>query len=291
LARKAIQEGVANRLGLSLEAAAEGIIRIVNANMLAGIRVVSVERGYDPREFTVVAFGGGGPVHAAELASELGAAGVLVPVAPGITSAMGLLMADFRHDYTRTFLQTTDRVDLDGLHSAFRTLENRATEQLSAEGVEQDDILLSRSVEMRYRGQGYNLEVHVPSGPVDEALIHAVNDEFHRQHQAAYGYSQRDEVTEFVNLRLAGIGRLPKPRSRDSEPAGTDPTDARIRQRAAYFSGRWHEVPIFSRDRLQCANLLEGPAIVEQLDSTTVIPPGWSATVDGLGNLILTMDQ
>jgi N-methylhydantoinase A len=289
LARRAIWRHVADPLGLSLEVAAEGIVRIVNANMLKGIRVVSVERGYDPREFTVIAFGGGGPVHAAELARELGAKTVMVPVAPGITSAMGLLMADFRHDYTRTFLQTTDALDLEELNEAFEVLEGQATAQLLSERVPAKDILLLRSVEMRYRGQGHNLEVPVPSGDLDEESIQAINGAFHRQHQTTYGYGQPEEITEFVNLRLAGIGRLPKPHQRRIASNGQDPGLALVGRRQVYFAGHWHETPIYGRDLLRAGHRLEGPAIVEQLDSTTVILPGQQAEIDAQGNILVAV--
>jgi N-methylhydantoinase A len=287
LARQAIQQHVADPLGMSLDAAAEGIVKIVNANMLKGIRIVSIERGYNPREFTVVAFGGGGPVHAADLAYELGANTVMVPVAPGITSAIGLLMADFRHDYSRTYLVTTDSVDLEGLNRAFDALQEQATEQLLAEGVPKQSILLWRSVEMRYRGQGYNLEVGVPDGQLDASSLRRVNDAFHQQHQATYGYSRPEEVTEFVNLRLAGMGQLPKPRAKQIPSAGDDPGPARVGRRAVYFNGQWYDSPIYARELLRHGHHLSGPAIVEQLDSTTVIPTGWSAAVDLLGNLVL----
>ena len=289
LARQAIQQAVADPLGMSLEQAAEGILRIVNANMLKGIRLVSVERGYDPREFTMIAFGGGGPLHAAELARELGAAMVMVPPAPGITSAIGLLMADFRHDYTRTFLQATGAIALGELNDAFAGLENQATAQLLEEGVPAGDILLLRSVEMRYQGQGHNLETLVPAGHLGEESIHTINEAFHRQHQATYGYSRAAEVTEFVNLRLAGIGRLPRPHQQPAKLAGKNPSPALTGQREVYFGGHWHETPVFSRDLLRHGNRLAGPAIVEQLDSTTLIPPDWLALVDARGNLMLTV--
>ena len=289
LARQAIQQEVADPLGMSLEQAAEGILKIVNANMLKGIRVVSVERGYDPREFTVIAFGGGGPVHAAELARELGAGMVMVPLAPGITSAIGLLMADFRHDYTRTFLQTTDVIEFDGLNETFAQLEKRATVQLLEESVPAGDILLLRSVEMCYRGQGHSLEVSVPAGRLDEGSLHTINEAFHRQHQVTYGYSRPEEVTEFVNLRLAGIGQLPKPRQQPARPGGKDPSPAVIGRRKVYFDGQWHETPIYSRDLLRHGNRLEGPAIVEQLDSTTMILPGQKAKIDALGNILIAV--
>jgi N-methylhydantoinase A len=287
LARQAIQKHVAEPLGMSLEAAAEGIIKIINANMLKGIRVVSVERGYDPREFTVVAFGGGGPVHAAELARELGAKTIMIPGAPGITSAIGLLMADFRHDYTRTYLESTDALDFDDLNGAFAFLEEQATAQLIDEGVSEADITLMRSVEMRYRGQGHSLEVTMPAGQLDAAAVQTVNDAFHRQHQITYGYSRADETTEFANLRLAGIGQLPKPAPRPAEADGEDAGAAQIGQRPVYFDGDWQETSIYDRAMLQHGNCLDGPAIVEQLDSTTVILPGQSATVDALGNILI----
>ena len=291
LARDAIRRHVAEPLGMSLEVAAEGIIKIINANMLKGIRVVSVERGYDPREFTVVAFGGGGPVHAAELARELGARSVMIPGAPGITSAIGLLMADFRHDYTRTYLQTTDVMDFRDLNEVFSQMEGRATGQLLEERVPATEIVLLRGVEMRYRGQGHSLEVPVPAGLLDLDAIRTVSEAFHRQHQTTYGYSRADEITEFVNLRLAGIGRLPKPAPRQVPSDGEDASAAQIGQRQVYFDGTWHDTPIYDRSLLRHGNRLTGPAIVEQLDSTTVMLPGQTTAVNALGDILIDVSR
>jgi N-methylhydantoinase A len=198
-------------------------------------------------------------------------------------------MADFRHDYTRTFLQTTDALDLEELNEAFEVLEGQATAQLLSERVSAKDILLLRSVEMRYRGQGHNLEVPVPSADLDEESIQAINGAFHRQHQTTYGYGQPKEITEFVNLRLAGIGRLPKPHQRRIASNGQDPGLALVGRRQVYFAGHWHDTPIYGRDLLRAGHRLEGPAIVEQLDSTTVILPGQQAEIDAQGNILVAV--
>jgi N-methylhydantoinase A len=295
LAREAIEREVARPLGLSLERAAEGMLRIVNANMLKGIRVVSVERGYDPRQFTVIAFGGGGPLHASDLARELGAPAVMVPPAPGITSAIGLLMADFRHDYARTHMLTLDfrnppdLASLEGINAAYAALEAQATAQLLEEGVPAGEILLTRSVEMRYRGQGHNLETPAPPGRLDLAALQAIHAAFNQLHQATYGYSRPGEATEFVNLRLAGIGRLPKPQPRPAELAGAGLAAEPRDERPIYFEGKWHTTPIYARGRLLPGQELRGPAVIEQMDSTTLILPGERARVDALGNIIVTV--
>jgi N-methylhydantoinase A len=290
LAREAIAQRIAEPLGLTVEQAAYGIIRVINANMLKGIRVVSVERGYDPREFTMVAFGGGGPLHAADLADELGVAQVLVPIAPGVTSAMGLLVADFRHDYTRTYLQATDSLSLAEWNELFAGLEAEATAQLLDEHVTPEDIVLERSVEMRYRGQGYSLEVPVPDGSLDAKALARVNEAFHHVHQARYGYSRRDQVTEFVNLHLIGIGRLRKPQPAESTAGSRDPVAAQVGTRRVYFDGDWLETPVFYRQKLRHGHYLNGSAVIEQLDSTALVPPGWTAFVDAQGNLVLSAD-
>ncbi len=295
LAREAIEREVARPLGLSLERAAEGMLRIVNANMLKGIRVVSVERGYDPRQFTVIAFGGGGPLHASDLARELGAPAVLIPPAPGITSAIGLLMADFRHDYARThmlaldFRSLEDFGSLERLNAAYAALESQATAQLLEEGVPAEDIALTRSVEMRYRGQGHNLETPAPAGRLDLAALQAINASFHQLHQATYGYSRPTEATEFVNLRLAGVGRLPKPQARPAELVGAGLRPAPREERPVFLDGEWRTTQVYERSRLLPGHAWRGPAIVEQLDSTTLILPGEQARVDALGNIIVTL--
>ncbi len=287
-AREVVTSRLADPLGLALEEAAEGIIRVVNANMIKGIRVVSVAKGYDPREFTLVSFGGAGPVHASELAAELDMPRVLVPIAPGVTSALGLLMADLRHDLVRTVLQRSENVDARGLNDLYAKMDCEALDQMVKEGVPEDEVTLIRLADVRYLGQGFEIEVPVTSGSLRDEDLDKVYDLFHNAHKRLYGYHQKGATLEVVNIRLTALARLPRPKLEATLLNGrTDPVDASTGARDAYFSGEWVSTTLYDRSKLQAGDSFKGPAVVKQLDSTTVIWPEQTARVDEFGNLIL----
>ena len=289
--RDAIQREIAEPLGLTVERAAAGIIEVINATMVKGMRYVSVERGYDPREFAVVAFGGAGPVHATALAAELDVPRVISPPMPGATSALGLLVADFRHDYSRTYLHTLPDVDLVTLNRIYADLEEAALDQMRLEGVMPRAINFLRHADLRYLGQGYELEVTVPSGQLDHESLLVVAERFYASHHRHYGYvKEQNQVVEFVNLRLTAIGRVPRPgfAPTDSSPlAELNPSRARKGERSVYFDGEYRKVSLYERLAFVTDDEIQGPAIIEQLDSTTVLGPGQRAIVDGYGNLII----
>ena len=288
LARKAVEKRVAAPLGLGVDEAAEGIVRVVNAGMIKGIRVVSVAKGYDPREFTLVTFGGAGPVHAAELASELGIPRVLVPIAPGVTSALGLLMADLRHDLVHTVLLPSDRIDPGELTDLYREMESEAVDQMKREGVPDEDVTLMRIADVRYLGQGFELQVPVSGGDVDDEELGKIFERFHEAHRRAYGYASEDSPLEVVNLRTTSVASMPQPQPEASALNGRkDPAEARRETRAVFFGNERVPTAVYDRGGLRPGDALSGPAIVEQLDSTTVVWPGQSATVDAFGNLVL----
>jgi N-methylhydantoinase A len=289
-ARIAISKSIAMPLGMSVEQAAEGIIDVVNATMAKGIRYVSVERGHDPRDFVLVAYGGGGPSHAAELADNLLIPRVIVPPSPGVTSAIGLLMADFRYDNSSTFLRRLSLADIDDLAEGFLSLEEAGLRQMQAEGVPPGDTYFVRTADMRYLGQGYELEVPIPAGHLEPTHLAAVIEQFHQQHERVYGYSNRTDPTELVCLRVATVGRLRKPALRRHEPGNGnkhDPRQAQTAVRRVYIRGEWLKTPFFDRVMLQPGDKIEGPAVVEQTDSTTLLLPGQSATVDAYMNLVI----
>jgi N-methylhydantoinase A len=291
-ARQAISRRVAAPLGLSVEAAAEGIIRVVNATMIKGIRVVSVTRGYDPREFCLVAFGGAGPVHAAELATELNIPRVLVPIAPGVTSALGLLMADTRYDYVRTVLCPGDELITRDLSRRYAEMEAEALSQMQGEGLQRDLVTFTRLADVRYLGQGYELEVPVAGGELAGPQVAEIVERFHQSHKRRYGYASPDNPVEVVNLRLTALARSPQPRLEAMPPDGAvDPPRALKGHRQAYFHQRWVSAAVYDRSRLNPGDVVSGPAILEQLDSTTVVWPGQRARVDVYHNLILDRSQ
>jgi N-methylhydantoinase A len=275
-AERAIQEYVAEPLGLGLVEAAAATIKVANANMADAVRLISIRRGYDPREFCLVAFGGAGPLHGAALAEDLSIPTVLVPPSPGITSALGCLLVDVRHDLSAMFLAHVDTVDREALESEFEKLEAEARERLEAEGVPEAQMSMQRLVDMRYLGQWRSLTIPV-SAPAD--LADAVA-RFHAEHERAYNYRRDGSPIEIYRLSLRAVGVTPKPELKRHELNGAG---ARSHgSRPVYFESADAPVdtPLYLRSDLPAGTRLEGPAIVDQLDSTTVVPPGWRAEVD-----------
>ena len=280
----------ADPLNLDLVEAAHGIVEIANAAMVNALRLVSVQRGYDPRDFVLTAFGGAGPVHANRLAEEIDVPTTIIPMSPGTTSAMGLLVTDLKHDYSTTLIQHVDQLDTAAVEDTYQELEAQGGTSLEREEVRPEDISFLRQVDMRYVGQSYELTVPLPAEQLDASKIDHVLEQFHVEHDRAYGYSAPTEPVEFVNLRLTAIGKIAKPRLRELEGNNTDTAAAQKATRSVYFAERdgYVECPIYDRYRLGPGCVLTGPAIVEEIDSTTVIHPGYRAQVDRFGNLILT---
>ena len=289
-ARRAIAERCARPLGLDVIEAAHGIVEIANAAMTNALRLVSVQRGYDPRDFALVAFGGAGPLHANRLADGAEIPTIVIPMSPGTTSALGLLVTDLQHDYATTVMQRLDRLDPGALEDSYQGLERQGRMALEREGVRAEDVRLLRQVDVRYVGQSYELTIPLRNGRVAAEEFAQIRDRFHRAHDQAYGYSAPEEPVELVNLRLAAVGTIAKPRLRRLLDAERDPAAARKATRPVYFAeaGGAVDCPIYDRYLLPAHAIVDGPAIVEELDSTTVIHPGYRARVDDYGNLILT---
>jgi N-methylhydantoinase A len=244
--------------------------------MADAVRLISIRRGYDPREFCLVAFGGAGPLHGAALAEELSIPTVLVPPNPGITSALGCLLVDVRHDLSAMFLAHVDDVDRDALEAELGKLEAEARERLAAEGVPEEQMSIQRMLDMRYLGQWRSLTVPV-SSPVDLA---AASARFHEDHERAYNYRRDGSPLEIYRLSVRAVGVTPKPELRryDLNGAGFSPRGTR----PVHFdaSGAALDTPVYVRSELPSGAAIDGPAVIEQLDSTTLVPPGWRARVD-----------
>ncbi|MBI4277326.1 MAG: hydantoinase/oxoprolinase family protein [Armatimonadetes bacterium] len=283
---KTIEEKVAKPLGLGVVEAAEGILTIVNSNMVLATRVVSVERGYDPREFVLVAFGGAGPLHATEVAAELGVHQVLIPEAPGIVCALGTLTTDLRTDYVHSIIVRTAQARPAQFNAMWQELEQRANRWLDQEGVPADRRLLERSVDMRYVGQNYEITVAAPGGEWDGAAMREMETRFHARHQHVYGDSVPGEPTQIINLRVTAYGFVPKADLRRQDVAEIDGVEL-LAERRVYWGSRHGFVatPVYNRARLAAGQVVEGPAILEQMDSTTVLGPGQTARVDEYRNL------
>jgi N-methylhydantoinase A len=290
-AKQAILNKIARPLKLSLEEAAEGIIKVINASMVRGIRKVSVEKGFDAREFSMICFGGGGPLHSLELAEELRIPTVVVPISPGVNSALGLLIADFRYDYSQTFLMKTQEIDLDSLNQSFKDLEVIAVQQMLDEKIPREEMRILRSVEMRYSGQGYELEVSVPKGTLAEKDLRKIDDSFHQLHRQLYGYASPQEVTEFVYLRIAALGKIPKPKFKKEKEGDHRPVRGLKGKRKVFVQGKYVSLPIYERALLRPGDKIQGPAVIEQMDSTTFLSSGRQAQVDPYLNLIVTIGR
>lgn len=278
-ARQALASLAAD-LGAPVEDAAWAVVRVANANMERAVRRISVERGHDPRRFTLVAFGGGGPLHACELAEGLDIPRVLVPLVPGVLSALGMTAAEPTRDYSRTVMLSPAEATMT---DPFAPLVELARAEMAAEGYDPARLSLRRGLDMRYRGQSHELTVGV-SPEMDAA---ALTEAFHAVHAARYGYARPEAAVELVTARLSAVApsaglRLPR-----HEPGGRDPSAAMIGRRPVRFTAGFAEATLYDRAQLRPGNALPGPAVVYQYDTTTIVPPGWSAAVDEGENLVI----
>jgi N-methylhydantoinase A len=286
---EAIARKIAAPLGLDPLRAAAGIVRIIDVKMQEAVKAISTRRGYDLREFTLVAFGGAGPVHASRVARELGMARVLVPLYPGCTSALGLLTADVRHDYVRSKLDRVATLDLTAANAIFAELEAQARAELAAEGFGAAELRLERHLDFRYAGQGYEVRVPAPDAALTAETLAATRRAFDQLHEQQFGHAAPEEPAEIVNYRVVGYGLVPKVELPTFAPASAPAEDAHVGTRRAYFGELGAEIacPIYDRAHLAPGHTLTGPCIIEQLDSTTVVLPEQSLRVDAYGNLIL----
>ncbi len=288
-ARRVIGE-LARELGLGDREAAEGVITLLNANMANAIRSRTVQKGIDPRDYALVAFGGAGPLHGAEVADLLGITEVIVPPHPGITSAVGLLISDLRYDAIRTSFQISGTVDLVRINADFTAMAKELSDRFTADGVDLAKVAFERRGDLRYVGQGYELRVPFPDGTIDEAALDRVFEVFHEIHRREYGHHFAESAIEIVNLRLIGAASAAEI-ARPLVASGKSPDAARVRQGACTFriDGKLADYPtdFYRRDLLPIGERIAGPAIVLQMDSTTVVPPQHTFEVDTAGNLII----
>ena len=286
LAEKAVRDTVAEPFGMELHAAAGAIIDVANANMANAVRLLSIARGYDPRDFALVAFGGAGALHGVAVAKELSIPVVIVPPNPGVTSAMGCLLVDIQHDFSDSFMADAATTKPEDLETAFQQIEKEAVERLRHEGVAPKDTLLQRSVEMMYQGQWRSLSVSAP------AKITSTSDlieGFHNQHEREYNFRREDApVSVFrVGVKATGVvtkAELPSHEVKEHKP---EPTS----QRDVWFNGKAHKTDVYDREQFKAGAQLKGPAIVEQLDSTVLIPPKATATVDQYMNILIRVKE
>jgi N-methylhydantoinase A len=289
LSRRAITDHIAKPLGLTLEQAALGIHRVVNVTMEVGLRLSLVERGLDPRQFALVSFGGAGPVHAAKLATDVGIKQVVAPAYPGISCAMGLLQTDVKHYYIQSRLAPIAQFPVGEMETILWGLEQRARDEAALEQLDLSALRLHRQIDLRYPYQGYELTVPAPDGAVTADTLTGIRREFDRLHQQMYGVSAPSEVPEVVNLRVVSVIPVPHLSLPQLEPGGPSASAAQTGARPVLFEGAagFRDTPVYQRSLLRAHNRIQGPAIVEQMDSTVVVPPGQLAWVDHHGNIII----
>ena len=288
-AERLLEEKIAKPLQLNLLEAADGVIKIINVKMEEAIKAVSSARGYDIRDFTLVAFGGGGPMHAGRMALDLGIPSVLVPLTPGVHSALGLLMSDVKHDYVRSKLVGLDELDLAEINQLFAQLIDRAKTALHGEGFHDSEIKIEPYLDLRYAGQGYELTVPCTMPPLRPEDLKLMRQRFDTMHEQNSGHKAESEPVELVSLRVISLGLVPQAKLLPGEVTGRKVEEAKTGERKVFF-GKEHgtlSTQIYSRDLLELGHKLRGPAIVEQLDTTTVIQPEQEAIVDEYRNIII----
>ncbi len=291
-ARRAIEEQLAQPLGQSVEQAAAGVIAVVNHKMAEALRIVSVERGHDARSFTLVAFGGAGPVHAASLAAALEIPRIIIPPIPGGFSALGLVATDLRRDYGRTFYVRLDQADSDEIAALFDDMESAGRAVLAAAGIEEARWQFKRSADLRYTRQAYELNVPVQPGAITDEALGALAQDYHDRHSQTYGHSNPGEPVQVVTLRLSAIGRMDRLALADRESTGGSLDDALRGRRDVWFEGAGRiDCALYDRARLPGDASLSGPAILEAADTTVVVPPGWRIDCDPRGFLVMEVNN
>ena len=289
-AARVVIDGFAGQIGLGRDEAAAGILTIVNANMANAIRSRTIQKGHDPREFALVAFGGAGPLHGVEVARDLGIPEVLVPPYPGITSAVGLLTTDLKYDSIRTEFQISGEIDAARLTEDFDTMQAGLNDQFVRDGIDGDEIDYTRSGDLRYVGQGYELRVPIADGRISEQILQKLFEDFQTIHREEYGHVFMDSSIEIVNIRLTGVGRMPKIElARLDSSSGLNSGLIKTGNCTFHVDGYLTamETPLYARDRIPGGATIDGPAIIVQADSTTVVPPNAQAKADPGGNLII----
>lgn len=283
LAQESLQKLFRELEGIGSHKLAEGILQIGVTKMASAIKEISVERGHDPRDYALVPYGGAGPMHACQIADELGISTILIPRFPGNLSALGLIVSDVRHDDVRSWIKQLNTFDFDEFDGEFRTMEKRSLSILGEEGFESRDTYFQRSLDLRYKGQAF--ELNIPLGEDDS--LERIAERFHIRFQETYGHSRPGHYIELVHLRLSSFGVVKKPLFPTYESKGKSIVEAQKDERQVYFQGHFLKTPIYERDLLPCQEILNGPAIIEESGATSVVPPGWMVRIDSYGNLLL----
>ncbi|MCP3960812.1 MAG: hydantoinase/oxoprolinase family protein, partial [bacterium] len=287
-ASKAAVQQIGDALGLGVHQAAQGMLDIVNENMAGALRLVSVQRGYDPRDFAMVAFGGAGPMHANAVAALMGSFPVLIPPGPGLLCANGDLVADFREEFSRTLIRTTGQTSGEEMAGILRELREEARAWLEKEGQAKDRQRLTHAVDMRYYRQGYEIPIEVDLEALAREGTGLLDRRFNEAHEQLYGFRMGHSECEVVNLRVVGIGKVPEPRLAEAQgDSGPDASAAVVDEHEVYFEGDWVPTRIYDRSKLRAGNRIIGPAVITEFDSTTVVLSGFTAEIDRYSNILI----
>jgi len=283
---RVIDETLAAPMKMSRLAAAEGVVRIIDVKMQEAIKAISTMRGHDLRDFMLLAFGGAGPLHATRIARDLGMAGVIIPPWPGVFSALGLAISDVKHDYVRSRITQIEKTSDVMVNNVFAEMAAVAMEELRDEGFDGSAIRLEASLDLRYAGQGYEVAMPCPY-PLEEGGLMKLRRQFDETHRQMFGHTAPGEPVEIVSWRLRGVGLVPAIEMPRSQPTGLPLADALRETRDVLFDGAMHKCPVYQRERLDTGLTFEGPAIIDQLDCTSIILPGQQARIDEYRNIII----
>jgi N-methylhydantoinase A len=292
-AREGIRRRCAEPLQMNVTACANGIVEIANAAMINALRIVTVQRGYDPRDLAMVAFGGAGPLHANLLCAEMQIPLLIVPPSPGTASALGLLVTDLKHEFSQTRIMGQGQEDVAMIQRIFDGMEAEGRAVLAREGLAAGQMNFLRQVEMRYKGQSHEIAIDCPNGAIDASALRMMRDGFHAEHDRTYGHGYPDQPTELVNFRLTAVGQIAKPRLREIPAATGDVQQAAKGTRPVYFTtlGDFVTTTVYDRGKLAAGHRFSGPAMIEEMDSTTLVLPEFKVEVDRWGNLLISPQQ
>lgn len=282
---KNIELALGEKLNMSAEQISSGILKVANSNMLNALKLISVRKGYDPRDFVLVAIGGGGPMHSQDLARELGVKKVIIPAAASVFASWGMLMSDLRHDYTQTILSSTEDLDFDLVNKHFNSTIQHGIKVLESEGIDKDNVIFSKSLDMRYAGQEHTVEIPIPNDELNSINLKDIINKFHESHERMYSYKLIENSTEIVNIKVQILGKLDKPII--SEVENKSGTKVKEERNVFFEEDGWCKINIYDKSFIEIEEKIEGPAIIEEKTTSTVINKYDVAYKDKYGNLII----
>lgn len=283
--KEKFQVALGKQLNINSDDLAMGIIKIANSNMLNALKLISIRKGHDPRDFTLVSTGGGGPMHSQALARELGIKKVIIPATSSVFASWGMLMSDIRHDYSQTLLTPVKDMDFSALNKAYATMKDEAEKILYQEEIDESNVVITKSLDMRYEGQEHTVEINIPFDEIDEENIKSLIDNFHDHHNRLYSYTLPESGVEIVNIKIQALGRLEKP---EMVEINVEDGDSLIEERKVFYEETgWETVKVYSRDKLKKDEVVEGPAIIEEKSSSVILHHGDELQKDKYGNLVI----